>query len=60
MWFVDTNLTWGEIMVNPLGIDQFFDEQKDIPVIKENWFKTHMVAIMFHRLDLIFDRSSFI
>ena len=26
---------------------------------KEIWFKIHMVA-MFHRLDLIFDRSSFI
>lgn len=33
VWFVDTNLTWGEIMVNLLGIDLFFDEQKDIPVI---------------------------
>lgn len=33
VWFVDTNLTWGEIMVYLLGIDLFFDEQKDIPVI---------------------------
>ena len=52
------NMEW-DYGKNPLAIDLYFDEQKDIPVIKEIWFKTHVVA-MFHRLDLIFDRSSFI